>query len=95
MLVLGLLVFFAAWYNTGKEKKIEPSAPIDPIVQLGKFKSEKEMKRAESLSRQRDIKKELEDSYIEVSGFDSEIKDYERQIMEIVNPKDAKLKITR
>jgi hypothetical protein len=69
-IILALIFFFSLF--KGKPHAEAPK-PIDPIVQLGQLKAEKEIKRSESLARQRDLKRQLEASYVEVTEYDTAI----------------------
>lgn len=81
----------------GKNTQPAPEAPrtVDPIVQIGQLKAEAEIKRSEALASQRDLKKQLEASYDAVAGYDSQIQGFDKRIMELVNPKDARIEVKK
>lgn len=89
-IILGV-IFLVSYFKA--KPTVEAPKPIDPIVKLGQLKADTEIKRSDELSIQRDLKSKLETSYGRVSSYDTTIKQYETQIMDLVNPKDSKIEV--
>lgn len=65
----------------------------DQVIEIGKVISSLQDKKYVQLSRQRDLKRQLEASYIEVSKIDTQIIAKREEMMQLVNPSDSNLYI--
>lgn len=92
-IVVSVVFLVFSYRNT--PPKPEETRTVDPIVQIGQLKADAEVKRSEALASQRDLKKQLEASYDEVAGYDSQIQGFDKRIMELVNPKDSRIEVKK
>lgn len=65
----------------------------DQVIEIGKVISSLQDKKYVQLSRQRDLKRQLEASYTEVSKIDTQIIAKREEMMQLVNPSDSNLYI--
>lgn len=65
----------------------------DQVIEIGKVISSLQDKKYVQLSRQRDLKRQLEASYMEVSKIDTQIIAKREEMMQLVNPSDSNLYI--
>ena len=65
----------------------------DQVIEIGKVISSLQDKKYVQLSRQRDLKRQLEASYMEVSKIDIKIIAKREEMMQLVNPSDSNLYI--
>lgn len=67
--------------------------PKDQVLEIGKVISSLQDKKYVQLSNQRELKRKLEASYMEVSKIDAQIIAKREEMMELVNPSDSNLSI--
>mgnify|MGYP000432074952 FL=1 len=65
----------------------------DQVIEIGKVISSLQDKKYVQLSRQRDLKRQLGASYMEVSKIDTQIIAKREEMMQLVNPSDSNLYI--
>lgn len=73
----------------------KPEKPVqkDQVIEIGKTISSLQEKKYIQLSNQRELKRKLEASYMEVSTIDAQIITKREEMMQLVNPSDSNLYI--
>lgn len=93
ILTILLVLSLCIWAYMMASQKPKKQVQKDQVIEIGKVISSLQDKKYVQLSRQRDLKRQLEASYIEVSKIDTQIIAKREEMMQLVNPSDSNLYI--
>lgn len=93
ILTILLVLSLCVWAYMMASQKPKKQVQKDQVIEIGKVISSLQDKKYVQLSRQRDLKRQLEASYMEVSKIDTQIIAKREEMMQLVNPSDSNLYI--
>lgn len=93
ILTILLVLSLCVWAYMMASQKPKKQVQKDQVIEIGKVISSLQDKKYVQLSRQRDLKRQLEASYTEVSKIDTQIIAKREEMMQLVNPSDSNLYI--